>query len=109
MKNLFLAIAIMFLSAASVWAQPTPTPTATATPAPTVAITPVAPIIAHGTSVQMIATLNAQNPPNVTWLSSNPTAATISATGLVTGVAAGMSTIQAQSNGNAGWTTVTVY
>ena len=44
----------------------------------------------------------------MTWGSSDPTVATVNATGLVTGVAAGTATITATSEGKSGTSTITV-
>jgi hypothetical protein len=79
-----------------------------------IAITPANPTLARGTTRQLTATgtfsdnstrdLTGQ----VTWASSNPAAATVSRTGLATGVAPGTSTVSATLNGVSGSTQVTV-
>lgn len=82
-------------------------------PVATIAVTPAAPSIAIGATVQLTATLRDANGAvltgrAVTWETSAAATATVSSTGLVGGVAAGTATITARSEGKAGSTTVTV-
>jgi hypothetical protein len=95
----------------------TATLTVTAVPAPSpvasVAVSPVAASITVGQTVQLTATPKdaAGNPLSgqvVTWATGNAAVATVSAGGLVTGVAAGSATITAMSAGQSGVSTVTV-
>jgi acid phosphatase type 7 len=74
-----------------------------------VTVTPSSASIAVGGTVQLTATAS---PPKAatsfTWSTSNAAVATVSASGLVTGVAAGTATIRASSGGVIGTSTVTV-
>jgi acid phosphatase type 7 len=74
-----------------------------------VSVSPSSATVAVGSTVQLTATAN---PPGsaatFTWSSSNNAAATVSPSGLVTGVAAGTVTISASANGKTGTSTVTV-
>jgi acid phosphatase type 7 len=74
-----------------------------------VTVTPSSASIAVGGTVQLMATAS---PPKAassfTWSTSNAAVATVSASGLVTGVAAGTATIRASSGGVIGTSTVTV-
>ncbi|MEW5916751.1 MAG: Ig-like domain-containing protein [Gemmatimonadota bacterium] len=84
------------------------------TPVASVVVTPPnVSMIVGGNPVQLqAATLGANGTPlqgrAVTWTSSNPAAATVSQTGLVTSVAVGTATITATSEGRSGTATVTV-
>jgi uncharacterized protein YjdB len=89
--------------------------TSSTPPAPvaTVTVTPSSPSVSVGATVQLTATLKDANGTTlvgrvVTWASTNPAAATVSSSGLVTGVAAGTATITATSEGQSGTATVTV-
>ena len=79
-----------------------------------IAVTPTNPTIQAGLTQQFTATgtysdNSTQNITNqVTWASSNQSAATINATGLATGIAAGNSTISATKGSVTGSTTLTV-
>src|SRR6267378_2306746 len=84
-----------------------PVPVASVTVAPLTATVPV------GQPVQLTATTKDANQNVlmgrvVTWASNNTAVATVSATGLVTGVAQGQATITATSEGESGTATVTV-
>jgi uncharacterized protein YjdB len=73
-------------------------------PVASIALTPRADTLQPGQTVQIVATPKDGSGNNltgrvVTWSSGNPTAATVSSSGLVTGVAAGLSTITATSEG----------
>jgi WD40 repeat protein len=89
--------------------------TVTAAPAPvtSVEVTPASPTVAAGSSVQLTATpKDGAGQPltgrTVTWASGGPQVATVSGTGLVTGVAAGLAVITATSEGQQGTSSVTV-
>ncbi len=89
------------------------TVSATATPVASVEVTPDAPTIASGATVQLTATpKDAAGQPltgrAVTWSTGASDVATVSLTGLVTGVAAGTATITALSEGKQGTASVTV-
>lgn len=82
-------------------------------PVATVAVSPAAPAILVNGTVQMSATMkdasgNVLSGRAVAWATSASGVATISASGLVTGVAAGTATITATSEGKSGTATVTV-
>jgi uncharacterized protein YjdB len=80
--------------------------------AASVTVTPASPSIAAGATVQLTATVKAADGSTitrpVTWSTSAPAVATVSTSGLVTGVAAGTATITATSDGQTGTATVTV-
>jgi uncharacterized protein YjdB len=87
--------------------------TVTNVPVATVTVTPATSTLQIGGTVQLTATLrdaggNALTGRTTTWTSSNTTAATVSATGLVTARAAGTATITATSEGKSGTASVTV-
>lgn len=78
-----------------------------------ITVTPVSPSIGVSQAVQMVATLRDANGVEltgrtVTWETSAAAIATVSGSGLVTGVAAGQAVITARSEGQAGSTTATV-
>jgi len=82
-------------------------------PVASVVISPVTAVVLVGATVQLTATLkdaagNLLSGRSVTWTSSAPAVATVSSTGLVTGVAAGAVTITATSEGKTGSAAVTV-
>src|SRR2546428_7839658 len=82
-------------------------------PVASVAVSPVTAVVLVGATAQLTATMkdsagNVLSGRSVTWASSAPTVATVSSTGLVTGVAAGAATITATSEGKSGTTAVTV-
>lgn len=82
-------------------------------PVATVTVAPAAPIVPVGTTVQLAATVkdaggNVLTGRSVTWISSDPTIASVGTNGLVTGVAVGAVTITATSEGVNGTATVTV-
>ena len=64
--------------------------------------------IESGTSVQATASISGSPASNVTWSSSSPTVASVSADGLVTGALQGTATISATSGGIGGRVGVTV-
>ncbi len=94
----------------------TGTTSVTVTPATlvSIAVTPTSPAIAAGTTAQFAATGTYSDNTTqditgqVTWASSDGTKATISATGLATGVVAGPTTISATTSGKTGLTVLTV-
>src|SRR3989449_6855251 len=78
-----------------------------------VTVSPATPSLAVGRTLQLAATPtdSAGNPLSgrvVTWATSATSVATVSAAGLVTGVAAGTATITATSEGKSGTATITV-
>ena len=82
-------------------------------PVASVSVSPTAATILVGGTQQLTATpLDADGNPlsgrTVTWVSSNTAVATVSASGLVTGVAPGSATITATSEGKSGTATITV-
>lgn len=85
-----------------------------AVPVASVAVTPGPDTLATGATLQLTATPkdasgNALAGRMVTWASSAPSLATVSATGLVTGVAPGTATITASAEGRTGGATLTVF
>jgi uncharacterized protein YjdB len=87
----------------------------TVTPAAvgTVTIAPLTATIASGSTVTLVATVKDVNGTTVTdrvvtWKSSNDLVATVSATGVVTGLVAGSATITATTEGKSGTATVTI-
>ncbi len=101
------------LTATSEGKNGTATVTVTIVPVASVSVSPAAPSIRIGGTVQLSATTkdsagNVLTGRVVTWASSAPAVATISASGLVTGVAAGSATLTATSEGKNGTATVAV-
>src|SRR5256885_1790772 len=89
--------------------------TVTVTPVPvaSVSVSPAAPALLVAATVQLTATPKdasgtALSGRSISWATSNASAATVSANGLVTGVAAGTATITATSEGKSGTASVTV-
>src|SRR3989442_1938844 len=89
--------------------------TASTPPGPLASVTvaPASPSVSVGATVQLTVTLkdasgNLLVGRVVTWASGNPAVATVSGSGLVTGVAAGAATITATSEGQSGTAAVTV-
>ena len=87
--------------------------TVTTIPVATVAVTPAAPSVFIGRTVQLTAVTsdaegNVLTGREIGWTSNATGVATVSETGLVTGVAAGSATITATSEGKTGTATVTV-
>jgi hypothetical protein len=88
-------------------------PASSGQPVASVSVSPSAPSLSAGTTLQLSATTtdaanNVLTAPAITWSSSDQARATVSATGLVTGVAAGQATISATSEGKVGAASVTV-
>jgi len=88
-------------------------PASSGQPVASVSVSPSAPSLSAGTTLQLSATTtdaanNVLTAPTITWSSSDQARATVSATGLVTGVAAGQATISATSEGKVGAASVTV-
>jgi len=82
-------------------------------PVATVTLTPASATVNEGQTLQLTATLKDANGNiltgrSITWSSSNSSAATVNATGLVTGVVAGSATITATSEGKNGTSAITV-
>ena len=87
----------------------TPPPPAVAT----VSVSPPSASVVAGATLLLTATVkdsqgNTLSGQTVTWSTSNASAATVSANGVVTGVAAGSATITATSSGKTGTSTITV-
>lgn len=87
--------------------------TVSPTPVGSVSVTPAQASIAAGVTVQLTAEVkdaagNVLNNRPVTWSSSDTTVATVSSSGVVTGVAPGKATITAASGGKSGSAQVTV-
>jgi alpha-tubulin suppressor-like RCC1 family protein len=85
----------------------------TVKPVASITVTPPTPTVALGGTAQLQATAKdadgaALTDRSMTWSSSDNAVATVSATGMVTGVAAGTSTITATSEGKSGTAAVTV-
>jgi len=82
-------------------------------PVATVTLAPASATLDEGQTQQLTATLkdasgNVLTGRSITWSSSNSSAATVSASGLVTGVVAGSATITATSEGQSGTSAITV-
>src|SRR3989454_910160 len=82
-------------------------------PVATVTLTPASATVNEGQTLQLTATLKDANGNtlvgrSITWSSSNPSAASVNGTGLVTGVTAGSATITATSEGKSGTSAITV-
>src|SRR6185503_17791650 len=95
-------------SAITVTAAPPPPPVVT-----TVTVAPTSASIVAGATTTLQATVkdqngNAMSGQTVTWSTNNPAAATVNASGVVTGVAAGSAIITATSSGKAGTSSITV-
>jgi uncharacterized protein YjdB len=111
-----VAPGIAGITAASEGQQTTATITVMAppaTPVATVDVTPATVTVGAGQTAQLTATpKSATGAPltgrSITWISSNLAVATVSSTGLVTGVSAGTATITATSEGKSGQAAVTV-
>src|SRR5437016_633516 len=87
--------------------------TVTNVPVASVTVSPATATVTIGTTTQLTATPKDANGTAlsgrvVTWVTSNAAAATVSASGLVTGVAAGSATITATSEGQSGTAALTV-
>ncbi|PYP15632.1 MAG: hypothetical protein DMD54_11640 [Gemmatimonadetes bacterium] len=87
--------------------------TVTAVPVASVSVSPASASVAAGNTVQLTATPKDANGNTlsgrvVTWSSDNTAAATVNASGLVTGIAAGSATITATSEGHSGTAAITV-
>jgi len=87
--------------------------TVTNVPVASVTVSPATATVTIGTTTQLTATPKDANGTAlsgraVTWVTSNAAVATVSASGLVTGVAAGSATITATSEGQSGTSAITV-
>ncbi|HUR02460.1 MAG TPA: Ig-like domain-containing protein [Nonomuraea sp.] len=110
-----VAVGTATLTATSEGKNGTARVTVTAAPAPVASleVTPALPTLAEGSRVQLTITAkdSAGQPltgRTATWATSDPQVATVSGTGLVTGVAAGLAVITATSEGQPGTSSVTV-
>jgi uncharacterized protein YjdB len=108
-----VAAGVSYVTAAAGGKNAVATVTVTAAPVATVTVTPGSASIAVGGTVDMNAVARDASGRiltgrPVTWATSNPAVATVSGTGLVTGVAGGVATITATSEGKSGTSTVTV-
>jgi uncharacterized protein YjdB len=95
-------------SAITVTAGPPPPPVVT-----TVTVAPTSASVVAGATTTLQATVkdqngNAMTGQTVTWSTNNSSAATVSSSGVVTGVAAGSATITATSSGKTGTSSITV-
>ena len=87
--------------------------TVTSVPVASVTVSPASPTVTAGQTVQLTATPKDANGNQltgrtITWSSSNTSAATVNASGLVSGVVAGSATITATSEGQSGTAAITV-
>jgi len=73
-----------------------------------VSVAPASASLQPGGTIQLTATSKPSTSATFTWSSSNQSVATVSATGLVTGVAAGTSTVSATAGGKTGQSIITV-
>jgi uncharacterized protein YjdB len=108
-----LTVGTATITATSEGKSGTATVTVTVAPVASVAVSPASASVLIGGTVPLTATPkdsagNALSGRVVTWTSSAPAVATISASGLVTGVSAGSATFTASSEGKSGTATVTV-
>jgi uncharacterized protein YjdB len=108
-----LATGTTMITATSEGKSGTAAVTVTVPAVATVGVSPGAPSVVIGATAQLTALLrdangNPLSGRTVTWATSDSGVATVSATGLVTGVAVGSATITATSEGKSGTATVTV-
>src|SRR3989442_1693526 len=108
-----LAVGSATITATSEGQSGTAAVTVSNLPVASVAVSPTAPNVYVGGAVQLTATLkdasgNPLSGRTVTWTTSNGAVATVSASGLVTGLAVGSTTITATSEGQSGTAAVTV-
>jgi len=108
-----VAVGMATITATSEGKSGTASVTVALVPVASVTVSPASGSIAVGGTVQLTATTkdsagNVLTGRAITWSSGNPAAATVSASGLVTSVAAGMATITATSEGKSGTASVTV-
>jgi len=108
-----LASAVATLSACGGGGEAPPPTTAPPPPVASVTVSPAGPSVVVGQSQQLTATLrdqsgNALAGRSVVWESGGELVATVSTTGMVTGVAAGSATVTATSEGKTGNATVSV-
>jgi hypothetical protein len=73
-----------------------------------VSVSPASATVQAGSTVQLTATSKPTQAPSFTWSSSNNSVATVTQSGLVTGVAAGTATITATAGGKSGSSLITV-
>jgi uncharacterized protein YjdB len=108
-----VAAGVSYVTAAAGGKNAVATVTVTAAPVATVSVTPGSASLAVGGTVDLNAVARDASGRiltgrAVTWATSNPAVATVSGTGLVTGVTGGVATITATSEGKSGTSTVTV-
>ncbi len=108
-----VAVGSTTITATSEGKSGTATVTVTNVPVASVVVTPASPTIQVGATAQLSATPkdangNVLTGRVVTWASGNTAVATVSGSGLVTGVAAGSANITATSEGKSGTATATV-
>src|SRR5438034_4478900 len=108
-----VAVGSAIITATSEGQSGTSSITVTNVPVASVAVTPASATIQVGQTQQLAATLkdasgNTLSGRAVSWSSSSPSVATVSGSGLVTGLAAGSAVITATSEGKSGTATLTV-
>ncbi len=108
-----LATGTVTITATSEGQSGTATITVTSVPVASVTVSPATASLTQGQTTQLTAVTkdangNVLTGRGVTWSSSKPAAATVNASGLVSGVGAGSGTITATSEGQSGTATVTV-
>ena len=108
-----VAAGVSYVTASAGGKNAVATVTVAGLPVATVAVTPASASIAAGATVDLAAVARDASGRiltgrAVTWATSNPAVATVSGTGLVTGVTGGVATITATSEGKSGTAAVTV-
>ena len=108
-----LATGTVTITATSEGQSGTATITVTSVPVASVTVSPATASVSQGQTTQLSAVTkdangNVLTGRGVTWSSSNQAVATVNASGLVTGVAAGSATITATSEGQSGTAAITV-
>src|SRR2546426_579841 len=108
-----VAVGAVAVTATSEGQAGTASVTVASVPVASVTVSPATAVVLVGATVQLTTTLkdaagNVLSGRSVTWASGTPAVATVSSTGLVTGVAAGAATITATSEGQSGTAAVTV-
>src|SRR5207302_4886047 len=108
-----VAVGAATITATSEGQNGTSSVTVAVIPVAAVSVSPGSATVVAGNTVQLTATPKdasggALSGRVVTWASSNPAAATVSGSGLVTGVAAGAATVTATSEGQSGTAAITV-
>src|SRR5206468_146920 len=108
-----VAVGAVTITATSEGQAGTAAVTVSTVPVASVTVSPATAVVLVGATVQLTTTLkdaagNVLSGRSVTWASGTPAVATVSSTGLVTGVAASAATITATSEGQRGTAAVTV-